>query len=169
MLTKEKVAETIRSIARIFPGIPSYQEREGLRAQDKVIREQLAARIAEQAGNLQKIMAELTNRAELRPLANLDKLCRKLMRLSDTIRFASYGYAGLFAGKAVDEQKLAELYEYDLSLHQEVEELAVATSTLQQRRESEWGNNSLGDFRQLVSRLEKRINDREFIFTAPRT
>jgi hypothetical protein len=165
MLTKEKVAETIRSIARIFPGIPSYQEREGLRAQDKVIREQLASRIAEQAGNLQKIMAELTNRAILRPLANLDKLCRKLMRLSDTIRFASYGYAGLFAATAVDEQKLAELYDYDLSLHQEVEELAVAASTLQQRRDDEWQIDSLKEFEQLVNRLEERINSRKSVFT----
>jgi len=38
MLTKEKVADIFKSIVRIFPGMPSYQEREGLRAQDKVIR-----------------------------------------------------------------------------------------------------------------------------------
>jgi hypothetical protein len=102
MLTKEKVAEVFKGVARIFPGIPSYQERAGLRAQDKVIREQLAARITEQVGNLHQIMAELSNRAALKPLANLDELSRKLMRLSDTIRFASYGYAGLFSGTAVE-------------------------------------------------------------------
>jgi hypothetical protein len=167
MLTKEKIAEIFSSVARIFPGIPSYQEREGLRAQDKIIREQLASRITEQVGNLHHVMSALTNRATLKPLADLDRLCRTLMKLSDMIRFAGYGYDGLFSGTPVDEQKLAELYEYDLSLHQEVEELAVATSTLQQQRDSEWGNDSLGDFRQLVSRLEKRINDREFIFTSP--
>jgi len=165
MLTKEKVAEVFKGVARIFPGIPSYQEREGLRAQDKVIREQLAARITEQVGNLQQTMAELSNRVVLKPLANLDQLCRKLMRLSDTIRFASYGYAGLFSGTAVDEQKLAELYDYDLSLHQEVEELAVAVSTLQQRRDDQWGKESLGDFQRLVNRLDERISSRESVFT----
>lgn len=167
MLTKEKVAEIFSSVARIFPGIPSYQEREGLRAQDKIIREQLASRITEQVGNLHHVMAALTDRATIKPLADLDRLCRTLMKLSDTIRFAGYGYDGLFSGAPVDERRLAELYEYDLSLHQEVEELAVATSTLQQRRDSEWEKDSLGDFRQLVNRLEKRINDRKSIFAGP--
>ena len=167
MLTKEKVAEIFTTVARIFPGIPSYQEREGLRAQDKIIREQLASRLTEQVGNLHHVMAALTNKAKLKPLADLDRLCRTLMKLSDMIRFAGYGYDGLFSQTPVDEQKLAELYEYDLSLHQEVEELAVATSTLQQWGDSEWGNDSLMHFRQLVSRLEKRINDRKFVFTGP--
>jgi len=165
MLTKEKVADILRSVARMFPGIPSYQEREGLRAQDKIIREQLASRLTEQTDNLRQIMAELTSRAILMPLGTLDMLCRKLMRLSDTIRFANYGYAGLVSGSPVDEQKLAELYDYDLSLHQEVEELAVAVSTLQQRRDEEWRSGSLQGFQQLVRRLEERINKRQAVFT----
>jgi len=165
MLTKEKVAGIFKSVARIFPGIPSYQEREGLRAQDKVIREQLASRITEQAQSLDQTIAELTTRATLRPLASLDALSRKLMRLSDTIRFASYGYAGLFSKTPVDEQKLAEVYDYDLSLHQEVEELAVAANALQQRRDEEWEKDSLGEFQRVVDRLEKKINHRQFVFT----
>ena len=165
MLTKEKVAGIFKSVARIFPGIPSYQEREGLRAQDKVIREQLASRITEQAQSLDQTNAELTRRAMLKPLASLDALSRKLMRLSDTIRFASYGYAGLFSKTPVDEQKLAEVYDYDLSLHQEVEELAVAANALQQRRDEEWEKDSLGEFRRAVDRLEKKINHRQFVFT----
>lgn len=165
MLTKEKVAGIFKSVVRIFPGMPSYQEREGLRTQDKVIRSQLVLRLDEQVKNLNEIMADLTNRANLKPLGDLDKLSRKLMRLADTIRFASYGYAGLFAGIAVDEKKLAELYDYDLSLHQEIEEVAVIVSTLQQRREDEWEKDSLADFRQVVDRLEERVNNRQSIFT----
>jgi hypothetical protein len=165
MLTKEKVADIFNSIVRIFPGMPSYQEREGLRAQDKVIRTQLASRITEQVERVGEITAELTNRAMLKPLANLERLARKLMRLADTIRFASYGYGGLFAATPVDEQKLAELYDYDLSLHQEVEELAVAVSTLQHRQDDEWEKTSLDDIQQLVNRLEERITNRQSIFT----
>ena len=165
MLTKEKVADIFKSIVRIFPGMPSYQEREGLRAQDKVIRTQLASRLTEQVERIGEITAELTNRAILKPLASLERLAQKLMRLADTIRFASYGYAGLFAATPVDEQKLAELYDYDLSLHQEVEELAVAVSTLRQRQDDEWEKTSLDDIQQLVNRLEERITNRQSIFT----
>lgn len=165
MLTKETVADIFKSIQRIFPGMPSYQEREGLRAQDKVIRTQLASRITEQGERVGEITVELTNRAMLKPLANLDRLARKLMRLADTIRFASYGYGGLFAATPVNEQKLAELYDYDLSLHQEVEELAVAVSSLQHREDDEWEKTSLDDIQQLVNRLEERITNRQSIFT----
>ena len=165
MLTKEKVADIFKSIVRIFPGMPSYQEREGLRAQDKVIRTQLASRLTEQVERVGEITAELTNRAILKPLASLERLARKLMRLADTIRFANYGYGGLFAATPVDEQKLAELYDYDLSLHQEVEELAVAVSTLRQRQDNEWEKTSLNDIEQLVNRLEERITNRQTIFT----
>ena len=164
MLTKEKLAEAFSAVARIFPGIPSYQEREGLRAQDKIIREQLAARITEQVGNLHQIMAKLTNSALLKPLGNLDALARKLMRLSDTIRFARYGYAGLFSASSVDEEKLAAVYGYDISLHQNVEELAVAVSALNQRQDEEWKTGSLEDMMKVVDSLEASIFARESVF-----
>jgi hypothetical protein len=165
MLTKEKVAAVLKSVARIFPGIPSYQEREGLRTQDKIIREQLAARIDEQVNRLQEIQSKLANKAILQPMAHLDRQSRKIMRLADTIRFASYGYAGLFAGIKVDEQKLAQLYDYDLSLHQDIEELAVAVGNLQQRQNDQWKTDSLDDFEQAVNRLEERLAARKAVFS----
>jgi hypothetical protein len=165
MLTKEKVAAVFKSVARIFPGMPSYQEREGLRTQDKIIRERLAARIDEQVNHLQEIQSKLTNKAILQPLAHLDRQSRKMSRLADTIRFASYGYAGLFAGVKVDEQKLAQLYDYDLSLHQEIEELAVAIGNLQQRQDDQWKTDSLDDFQQTVNRLEERLEARKAVFS----
>jgi len=165
MLTKEKVAAVLKSVARIFPGMPSYQEREGLRTQDKIIREQLAARIDEQVNRLQEIQSKLANKAVLQPMAHLDRQSRKIMRLADTIRFASYGYAGLFAGIKVDEQKLAQLYDYDLSLHQDIEELAVAVGNLQQRQDEQWKTDSLDDFQQAVNRLEERLTARKAVFS----
>jgi hypothetical protein len=165
MLTKEKIGDIFKSIARIFPGIPSYLEREGLRDQDKVIRLQLASRLQEQETEIRQIMLELTNKAMLKPLADLDRLSRKLMRFADTIRFASYGYGGIFANIPVDEQKLAELYDYDLSLHQEIEELAVAVSTLKERRDDDWQRDSLEDVQQVMNRLEERIEKRQAVFT----
>ena len=165
MLTKEKIAEILKDVVRIFPGIPSYQEREGLRSQDKIIREQLASRIYQQVEHINEVQHTLTNKAILKPLAELDRYARQMMRLADSIRFASYGYAGLFAASSVDEHKLAELYEYDLSLHQEIEELAVAVSTLQQRQDDEWKKESMDDFRKAVRRLEERIYNRKAVFS----
>jgi hypothetical protein len=85
--------------------------------------------------------------------------------LADTIRFASYGYAGLFAGIKVDEQKLAQLYDYDLSLYQDIEELAVAVGNLQQRQDDQWKTDSLDDFQEAVNRLEERLAARKAVFS----
>ncbi len=65
----------------------------------------------------------------------------------------------------MDEQKLAELYDYDLSLHQEIEELAVAVSTLKERRDDDWQKDSLEDVQQVMNRLEDRIEKRQAVFT----
>ena len=165
MLTKEKVAAIFKTVARIFPGMPSYQEREGLRTQDKIIREQLAARIVEQVSHIQAIQSKLANKAILQPLSHLDRQARKMMRLADTIRFASYGYAGLFAAVKVDEQKLAQLYDYDLSLHQVIEELAVAVGNLSERQDDEWKTVFLDDFQEAINRLEEKLQKRELVFT----
>jgi hypothetical protein len=166
MLTKEKLAETFEGLARIFPGIPSYQQREGLRTQDKVIRTELARRIHEQIGRIDHLKAQLTDRAVLAPLADLDRLCRRLQRSADSIRFASYGYAGLFSRAPVDEAKLAELYDYDLTLGKNVEELAGAVDALQQRQEHSWQKGSFQDIGAVVERLEERIAGRESLFTS---
>ena len=104
------------------------------------------------------------NCALLKPLGNLDALARKLMRLSDTIRFARYGYAGLFSASSVDEEKLAAVYGYDISLHQSVEELAVAVSALNQRQDEEWKTGSLEDMMKVVDSLEESIFARESVF-----
>ena len=164
MLTKEKVADIFRTVVRIFPGMPSYQEREALRTQDKIVRSQLAARIEEQVQQIHQVMAEFTNRAMIKPLSALDRLARNLSRLADTIRFASYGYAGLFTATPLDEQRLAELYDYDISLHQEIEELAVAVSTLEQQSNQEWKKSSLENIQQVVGRLQERIQNRQSVF-----
>ncbi|MCK5657877.1 MAG: hypothetical protein KAI21_08550, partial [Deltaproteobacteria bacterium] len=58
-----------------------------------------------------------------------------------------------------------ELYDYDLSLHQEIEELAVAVSTLRQSQDDEWEKISVNDIQQLVNRLEERITNRQPMFT----
>ena len=165
MLTKEKLAEKFKDMARLFPGIPSYQEREGLRNQDKVIRSQLTARIEEQIALIIDLIGDLANRGCLKPLADLDNLGRKLHRLTDAIRFASHGYAGLFSDTPLDEAKLAELYEYDLSLHENVDEFVAISTSLRQRSEDEWESGSLDDIWQTVNRLEERINKRKFLFT----
>jgi hypothetical protein len=165
MLTKERLAEKFKGLARLFPGIPSYQEREALRAQDKVIRTGMASRLDQQVQHLDRLKAELTDRGKLSRLAELDTVSRRLQRLADSIRFASYGYAGLFAHLPVDEKKLAELYDYDLSLGQALVELEGAIRTLIQPSETEWQTGPFQEVKNVVDRIDEKIAQRKSVFT----
>ena len=164
MLTKERLAETFRHVSRIFPGIPSYQDREALRTQDKVIRGRLAAQLDLQIGGLERLKGELTRQGHLGPLAELDRLTRRLQRLADMIRFARYGYSGMNAANPINEEKLAELYEYDLSLAGTVQALGDGIDTVL-RGPSEGCKEGLpAEVKQVVDRLEDQVNGREELF-----
>ena len=167
MLTKERLAETFRHVSRIFPGIPSYQDREALRTQDKVIRGRLAARLDLQIARVERLKGELTHQGDLSPLAELDRLTRRLQRLTDMIRFARYGYSGMNAINPINEEKLAELYEYDLSLAGTIQKLGDAIDALVRRSSDGCKEGVPAAANQAVDRLEDKINGREDLFTSP--
>jgi hypothetical protein len=167
MLTKERLAETFRHVSRIFPGIPSYQDREALRTQDKVIRGRLAAQLDLQIARVERLKGELTHQGHLGPLADLDRLTRRLQRLTDMIRFARYGYSGMNAANPINEEKLAELYEYDLSLAGAIQGLGDAINALVRRSSDECKEGVPAEVNQVVDRLEDRVNGRENLFNSP--
>ena len=167
MLTKERLAETFRHVSRIFPGIPSYQDREALRTQDKVIRGRLAAQLDLQIARVDRLKGELTHQGHLSPLAELDRLTRRLQRLTDMIRFARYGYSGMNATNSINEEKLADLYEYDLSLAGTIQGLGDAINALVRRSSDGCKEGLPAEVNQAVDRLEDQVNGRETLFNSP--
>jgi len=167
MVTKERLAETFRHVSRIFPGIPSYQDREALRTQDKVIRGRLAAQLDLQIARVDRLKGELTHQGHLGPLADLDRLTRRLQRLTDMIRFARYGYSGMNATNSINEEKLADLYEYDLSLAGTIQGLGDAINALVRRSSDGCKEGVPAEVNQAVDRLEDQVNGRETLFNSP--
>jgi hypothetical protein len=167
MLTKERLAETFRHVSRIFPGIPSYQDREALRTQDKIIRGRLAAQLDLHIARVERVKGELTHQGHLGPLADLDRLTRRLQRQADMIRFARYGYSGVNAANPINEERLAQLYEYDLSLAGTIQGLSDAIDTLVQRSSDGCKKGIPAEVIQAVDRLEEQVNGRENLFNRP--
>ncbi|MBW2072256.1 MAG: hypothetical protein JRI89_13510 [Deltaproteobacteria bacterium] len=163
MLTKEKLADSWQRLVQIFPGMPSYQERESLRAQDKHIRDALFTRLDHQIHLLDQLKSDMVADGQLTPLAELDRACRTLHRLADTIRFARYGYAGLFA-VAIDEEKLAELYHYDMGMAATIDKVAEAVNTLVQESTEQWQPQLFKEVKQAIDALDQKIRKRESLF-----
>lgn len=128
-------AERLERLARLVPGVGGYQDREGLRETDKRVRTHLADQMAELSRIVEGAQRRLTEAGSLDRLPALDRVARLVKTLADRIRFASYGFAGVFDLHKIREAELAALHRFDLSLaeavprlRQRVQALADATT-----------------------------------------
>jgi hypothetical protein len=115
-----------------IPGYAGYKQKELRREADKRLRLLLADAVAAEVRQLNSLKLDLTNRGQLLLLPELERATGKLQRFADTVRTASYGYAGLFDAVRVDEAALDALYAFDLALEGSIERLAEFRQVLAQ-------------------------------------
>ena len=81
-------------------------------------------------GQLDSIKLDLVNRGDLEKLGLIDVTGRKLRTVTDKIRYADYGFAGLFDTDKVDEPILDQLYQFDNALVTGVGEIETLAGAL---------------------------------------
>lgn len=123
-------AERLEGLARLIPGVGRYQDREGLRETDKQVRAYLADLMADLGRIVEGEQRRLTEARSLERLPALDRVVRRLSTLADRIRFASYGFAGVFDLHKIRETELAALHRFDLALVEGVPRLRATLQTL---------------------------------------
>ena len=160
MGTKEKLAKILTKTARILPGIGSYQDKESARESDKRLRDYLSGELARYLNAIEKLKADLSRRGSLSFLKELDDISRQIDKLSRTIRYASRGYAGVFASYQADEKALSDLFEFDRSLKGEITGL---TPLISQICEKDGGLASplLNELRDRLFGVEQKVAERE--------
>jgi hypothetical protein len=100
------------------------------RAADKLLRETLARRIGEQQRRLNEAQQMMMSGTGLLFLDELERVQTKLTTLADSVRSASYGYAGLFDKIKIDQEELALIYDYDNRLFENLQEVSAAADRL---------------------------------------
>lgn len=118
----------LEKLADMIPGLSGYRGRDERRETDKRLREFLAARIDKVRAKMDDLKLEMTNRGEIESLDEVGQLDRQLQKLADEIRFATYGYSGVFDQVKVKEEELDALYNHDLRLVGCVETLEAAVA-----------------------------------------
>lgn len=113
----------LERLADALPGLGGYRAREDRRTTDKRLREYLASRLDRVRDRLETAKLALTNAGQLGALNDLGHLSRRLQTAADSIRFAAYGYTGLFDQVKIGEPELEALYAHDLKILQAVESL----------------------------------------------
>ncbi len=163
-MTRSKVAELLEQLSRIVPGIAGYQEREKRRDSDKAIREKAAAAVANCREKIAATIADLSrtgNMAAMKSIGALDRISTRLEKLEDELRYASYGYTGFFDGTGINEDDLERIYEYDLELLSEVENLE---GLVPDQDPSEAGPSWLADLEKGIETANRSFRDRKKVF-----
>jgi hypothetical protein len=126
-------AEGLERLARLIPGVGRYQDREGLRETDKRVRVHLAELLAELSRMVEGAERRLTEANRLDRLPALDRVARLLNTLADRIRFAAYGFAGVFDIHKIRERELAAMHRFDLGLVEAVSRLRGSVQALAEK------------------------------------
>lgn len=142
-----------------IPGLAGYRDREARRDTDKRLREHLARRLDQARQGVDAARREATGRGDLAALGRLGEVDARARRAADGLRYATYGYAGLFDQVRMREEELDRIYRFDLELLDEVEAAEGALASL-----SEAGPDACLE---AVDRLLRRIAERREIFEAP--
>ena len=99
-----------------IPGYQGYKAKEDRRASDKLLRDHIVGQLDEQRRRLTELQRDLVEGGGLLLLDDLERAVTKVQTLSDKIRTASRGYAGIFDEVKVKEEDLDALYDFDESM-----------------------------------------------------
>ena len=113
-----------------IPGFKGFQNRELRRDVDKLQREHLSEELERLKGAAREKARAFTDAGEIAVLGVFDRLDRRLDGLSQAIRFADYGQSGFFDAVKVGEAELERLYQFDLSLLDDLAAIGSAIAAL---------------------------------------
>jgi hypothetical protein len=151
-----------RLVAKI-PGFGGYQEKDLRRDADRLQREYLAARLEETKKGLNDLANGATRAGALDLINDIETARKRLDKVIARIRFAERGYAGFFDTLKVDEALLARVYQFDLSLIEEVEAIRAGIAAA-----GAAPANLAGALRDLIAKVDAadgRLNEREAILS----
>lgn len=153
--SQDKATELLNKIANAVPGFDGYFERKNRKASDKLLRMQIADQLAVYLNKVGDLQQEFVRIGEISVLDEVETAVTKLQTFIDKIKFASYGYGGVFDAIRVNEDALLALYEFDVALLGKVEEVGHAVDNVETSMSTDGQPASI---RHLVS-LARELND----------
>lgn len=147
-----------------IPGFRGFQDRELRRDVDKMQREHLSSELGRLKSALRDRARSYTDAGKIGALSAFDRLDRQLDGLSQAVRFSDYGASGLFDAVKIRDAELQRLYEFDLSLLQDVEELEGLVAAVPSPG-GEDPAKALEQVQQRVRVLEDKWKQRELVIS----
>lgn len=123
--------DPFKQILSKIPGFSGYMERQNRRDSDKLLRETVAGRYEEQWQRISALQRDFISQGEIAYVDDLEAAAIKLRAFIDRVRRATRGYSGLFDAVKINETELAQLYQYDATLLNQVDEISRAIDNVE--------------------------------------
>ncbi len=123
----------LENLAYLVPGYRGYKDKERRREEDSRLRSLLLGRLSEIRGILVDILAGAAEDPDSVETEPLDDRVESIGFLSDTIRYAPYGFSGFFDAGEVAENSLDRILEVDLLLFEDldaIEQIVLKTELI---------------------------------------
>lgn len=117
-------------IGAFIPGYKGYSEKEGRRDTDKLLRLEIAKHLDHMKETLNDVIRQQVDQKKMESINDLDRIKRNLDITANQIRYANYGESGFFDVVQVDTADLDKLYQFDLGIQQEAEQLGPKMKAL---------------------------------------
>jgi hypothetical protein len=146
--------DIFKKILSKVPGFNGYIERENRRSSDKLLREAIANRFEELWQRISALQRDLISHGGIAYINELESAAIKLRQFIDRVRTASYGYSGFFDAVKINEQELAQVYQYDNAMLEMADTVGRAIDNV----ESSMGTDGLpAAIRNLVSQAQQCV------------
>jgi hypothetical protein len=152
----------LEKIASYVPGLAGYREREGRRETDRRIREFLAGRLDEGRAGLMAFRNQATDAGEFKLLDAIGRLDRSLQKSVSSLRYADYGFSGVFDQLKIREAELDRICAYDSTL---VTDVVALSDSL--RAATTGDGSTLAALAASAEQLDLKIARRREIFENP--
>jgi len=123
--------DIFKKIVSKIPGFGGYVERQKRRDADKLLRDTIANRIEEQWQRVSGLQREFINAGDIAYVDDLEAAAIKMRTFADRIRRAPRGYSGLFDAVKINEEELSQIYQYDASMLDLVDETSRAIDNVE--------------------------------------
>jgi hypothetical protein len=120
----------IETFLRFVPGFRGYLEKDYRQESDHLVRTWMADRLQKSKRSLDDYMLGLVDAGLIDQLTSCERAKTRMEGLTLKMRGAVRGYSGFFDYVQVDMELLDKVYEHDMSMVQDVEDLANALSQL---------------------------------------
>jgi hypothetical protein len=123
--------DIVKRILSKVPGFGGYMERQNRRASDKILREVIAGRFEDAWQRISAIQRDMISQGGIAYVDDLEGAAIKIRQFIDRIRTATYGYSSFFDAVKVNQEELADIYRYDLTLLNLIDEVNRAIDNVE--------------------------------------